>query len=187
MEWCGHEGIVLHSRDIRKAQGEFGFLTDKERKARFLEALNQLMTESDYKLIAVAIRKDRHVRQYRYPTDPYELALLLAMERLLSVAEAERQADVTVIAEARGKKEDRELHVAFQRIVTTGTAFVEGARFRQIRFTLRFVTKPMNVTGTQLADLAAYPIARRVLDPTKPNRAYDIIRPKLCRPLNIFP
>ena len=33
----------------------------------------------------------------------------------------------------------------------------------------------MNIIGTQMADLAAYPIARRVLDPKRPNRSYEIV------------
>lgn len=34
----------------------------------------------------------------------------------------------------------------------------------------------MNVVGTQLADLAAYPIARNVIDPKRPLPAFEVIR-----------
>lgn len=112
-KWFGHEGVILHSRDIRKAQGDFGFLTTPGKRPEFYEDLNSVMSECDYKLIAVAIRKDLHVSRYQYPAAPYDLALLFAMERLLSVIENTRQADVMVIAEKRGQKEDRELHSAF--------------------------------------------------------------------------
>jgi hypothetical protein len=145
------------------------------------------MSECDYKLISVAIRKDLHVSRYRYPADPYDLALLFALERLLSVIEGARQTDVMVIAEKRGQREDRELHSAFQRVVTRGTEYVDGARFRNIAWTLRFLPKSMNIVGTQMADLAAYPIARYVLDKEKPNLPYEIVRRKLCRALKIFP
>jgi hypothetical protein len=37
----------------------------------------------------------------------------------------------------------------------------------------------MNILGTQIADLVAYPIARHVLDPQKANPAFDIVKPKL--------
>lgn len=186
-KWFGHESVILHSRDIRKAQGDFQFLADPVKRAEFLDDITAIMAECDYQLLAVAIRKDRHVARYRYPADPYDLALLFALERLVSVLEARRQTEVVIIAEKRGTNEDRELFNAFQRIVTHGTEFVDGERFRKIRFTLRFVPKSMNVTGTQLADLAAYPIARHVLDSTKPNRPYDVVRLKLCRTLKIFP
>jgi len=36
----------------------------------------------------------------------------------------------------------------------------------------------MNIVGMQMADLAAYPTARHVIDPNKLNPAYDILRPR---------
>lgn len=51
----------------------------------------------------------------------------------------------------------------------------------------------MNVIGTQLADLAAYPIARYVINPKKPLPAYDIVRrrfykgPGWISGLKVFP
>jgi len=192
-QFFGHEGVVLHSRDIRKAQRDFGFLTDSEKRTAFYEAINALMGGCDYRLIAVAINKTQLAARYVYPTDPYELALTFALERLLPLLEGIGQNAVRMIAEKRGRREDRELHNAFQRVVTTGTQFVEGARFRQVQFTLEFIPKAMNVIGHQMADLAAYPIARHVLDPSKRNPAFEIVRPKIyrgpgwVRGLKIFP
>jgi hypothetical protein len=184
---AGHEGVILHSRDIRKAQHDFGFLTDPKKKAAFYDSINEIMSSCDYRIIPVAIQKERHIAQYRYPANPYDLALLFALERLLSVLEYAGQTQVIIVAENRGKHEDRELYTSFQRIVSSGSEFVDGARFRAINWTLRFLPKSMNIIGTQLADLAAYPIARHVLDPTKPNPAFDIVRRKFCRALKIFP
>jgi len=186
-KWFGHEGVILHSRDIRKAQNDFGFLTDTGKRQAFIAELSDVMTTCDYRLLAVAIRKDKLVARYRYPADPYRPCAAFAMERLVSVLEAAKQTDVMLIAEKRGKNEDRQLHVAFQRIVTLGSGYIDAARFRKINFTLRFLPKAMNIIGTQMADLAAYPIARRVLDAKKPNPAYDIVSGKLRRHLKIFP
>jgi hypothetical protein len=186
-DFFGHEGVILHSRDIRKAQGDFGILTEPGIRARFMADLTAVMRECDYQVIGVAVRKDRHKAKYIYPADPYDLSLLFALERLQSVLAASRQPEVTIIAEKRGKEEDRKLHVAFQRIVTNGSAYVPAERFRTIRWTMRFLPKSMNIVGTQLADLVAYPMARHVLDSTKPNPAFDVVRMKLCKPLKIFP
>ena len=186
-EYFGHEGVILHSRDIRKAQGDFGFLTNPQRRQAFLKDLTEIMDTCQYRLLAVAIRKDELTARYRYPDDPYDLALLFAMERLVSVLEAARQRQVTIVAEKRGQKEDRDLHVAFQRIVTRGSGFVSAERFQRIEFTLRFLPKSFNIIGTQLADLAAYPIARWVLDRKKLNPAFEVVRGHLCRQLKIFP
>lgn len=186
-KWFNHEGVILHSRDIRKAQRDFSLLGNPSMRERFMNDLSALMDDCRYKLIAVAVRKDAHKKRYRYPADPYELALLFAMERLLSVLEGAGQKEVTVLAEKRGEREDRQLHVAFQRIVTAGSEFVSGERFREVRFDLKFLPKALNVVGTQMADLAAYPIARHVLDPRKRNPPFDIVRTKFCRQLKIFP
>jgi hypothetical protein len=48
-------------------------------------------------------------------------------------------------------------------------------------FQLVFADKRTNSTGLQLADLTARPIGRHVLDPAQPNRAWDILEPKLRR------
>ncbi len=181
----GHEGVILHSRDIRKAQGDFGFLTNPAKRQPFYQAINEVMSCA-YRLIGVVIRTNLPAR-HSHMADPYDLSLWFAMERLVPLLEAAHQQEVTIIAEQRGRREDHALRLAFQRIVMLGTADVDGTRFRRIQFTLRFLPKAMNIVGTQLADLAAYPMARYVLDPTKPNPAFEIIRRKFCRALKIFP
>ena len=44
-----------------------------------------------------------------------------------------------------------------------------------------FVPKSANHCGLQLADLVARPVGVHVLRPDQPNRAYDVIEPKLYR------
>jgi hypothetical protein len=140
-KWFGHEGVILHSRDIRKAQNDFTFLKDPTKRPLFYDDINEVMSGCNYQLISVAIRKDRLVAQYACPADPYDLSLLFALERLVSVLEANSQTDVMIVAEKRGAKEDRQLYVAFQRIVTSGSAYVDGARFRRINFHTKVYTE----------------------------------------------
>ena len=115
------------------------------------------------------------------------------MERLLPLLEGLNQNEVRLVAEARGKREDSELQLAFLRVVNDGTYYIPASRFRKIQFRLEFVPKAMNVIGTQMADLAAYPIARHVLSPKRPNPAFEMIKtkfyqgPGLVRGLKIFP
>ena len=182
------------SRDIRKAQGDFGFLTDPAKRLPFYERINEIMSQPGYDLIASVIRKQDHKAKYGInAANPYDLALTFGLERLLPLLEAEKQSEVYLIAEARGKREDDELRLSFLRITSYGTEFNSAERFRKIKFHLRFKPKAMNVVGTQLADLAAYPIARHVIDPTKPMPAYEVVRkrfyngPGLVHGLKIFP
>lgn len=193
-DYFGHEGVILHSRDIRKAQKRFGFLTDILKRQTFMERINSIMNELDYFLIVSVIKKQVHKDKYgAFAENPYDLALMFCLERLLSFLEGIQQKQIYIIAESRGRKEDKDLELSFFKIISQGTKYNSTERFKQIDFKLRFVGKAMNTTGTQLADLAAYPIARHVLNPDKPNLAYDIVSKKFykangrVRGLKIFP
>jgi hypothetical protein len=176
-DYFGHECVILHSRDIRKAQNDFGFLTDPGKRKAFYDRINEIMSAPGYDLIATVIKKQEHKAKYgRNAANPYDLALTFAMERLLPLLEAEGQTAVYLIAEARGKREDDELRLSFLNIVTYGTAYISATRFKKITFHLRFKPKAINVVGTQLADLAAYPIARHIINPAKPMPAYDVVK-----------
>jgi hypothetical protein len=194
MKYFGHEGVILHSRDIRKAQGDFGILTNPQTRQEFMGDLSRTMGDLNYRWIACAIKKERHKQRYGSAAeDPYDLALAFALERLLPLLEGENQTQVSLFAEARGKREDKELEASFLKVVNYGTRYIVSDRFRRIQFSLRFIPKGRNVVGNQLADLVAYPIARHVLDPTKSNLAYDVISKKeyrghgLIRGLKVFP
>ncbi len=132
----------------------------------FYTSLNHIMSTAEYKLIATVIRKQNHKTRYgQWAENPYDLALTFALERLVPLLEDARQVEIQLIAEARGKKEHDELQLSFLRIVNNGTDYVSSERFKKIQFNLAFRDKRMNIVGTQMADLAAYPIARYVLDP----------------------
>jgi hypothetical protein len=172
----GHDGIILHSRDIRKELGEFALLQVPEKREKFYADLNAAMTAADFKLIAIAIRKQAHKDRYgRACRNPYELALEYGMERLKSYLDEVGQKQVTLLAEARGKNEDDSLRLAFLQLLKHGSYYQE---FKSIDFDLKFVAKKANVLGHQIADLCAYPIARRVIDPKKSHLAFDIVRRK---------
>jgi hypothetical protein len=161
----GHEGVILHSRDIRKAQGAFGFLNDLAKREPFYAQLYQLMETSSYTIISVVIRKQKHKDRYgKAAKNPYDLAFTFALERLLPLLEGHGQTEVQLIAEARGKREDAELKLAVLDVVNNGTYYIGASRFKEVQFHLEFRPKSMNIVGTQVADLAGYPIARYALD-----------------------
>src|SRR2546423_1403751 len=164
----GHDGVILHSRDIRKALGAFAFLQVPEKREMFHTELNQLMIEARFQLIAIAIEKRRYGGDRR---NPYELALEFGMQRLKTYLQKTSQRAVTLLAESRGKNEDDALRLAFLQLLKDGS-------LAPIEFDLKFVSKKLNVLGHQIADLCAYPIARHVIDRRKSHRAYEIVRTK---------
>ena len=134
-DYFGHECVIIHSRDIRKAQGDFGFLTDPAKRQPFYERINEIMSVPGYDLIASVIKKQDHKEKYgMQATNPYDLALTFALERLLPLLEKEGQTEAYLVAEARGKKEDDELRLSFLNIVTYGTYYNSADRFRKIKF-----------------------------------------------------
>jgi hypothetical protein len=180
-QW-GHEGVILHSRDIRKGEGAFAFLAGPANRQRFYESLNRIICAGAFEVVAVAVRKDAHKALHaKRARDPYDLALRLALERLLVLLEDIGQSTVQVIAESRGRAEDDRLRACVHRLIRRGTSAIPAERFQRVHFELQFLSKMMNVVGTQLADLVAYPVARHVLRPDAPNPAFDVLEPKLCR------
>lgn len=187
----GHDGTILHSRDIRKALGDFSFLQVPKRREAFYEDLNHIMRNAPFQLIAIGIRKEAHKERYGSSSrNPYELALEFGMERLKSYLDESGQRRVTLLAEARGKNEDDALRLTFLQLIKHGSFY---QKFDDVDFDLKFVAKKANVLGHQIADLCAYPIARRVIDLRKSSLAFEIVSSKfLVRPgwrhgFKIFP
>lgn len=52
---------------------------------------------------------------------------------------------------------------------------------RNFPFEMVFASKRQNMPGLQIADLAAYPIARHVIDPGAANPAYDFVARRFRR------
>ena len=177
-EFWGHDSIVLHGHEIRKAQGDFNILLNPNVRARFIERLNEVIGAADFTVIAAVIDKEKHVKQYARPSDPYEIALAFCMEQLQRcLVERKQVGRMTYVqVERRGKTEDARLELEFHRI-----CHGRNAIGKMPNLDLRFMDKKHNSTGLQLADLVAHPIGRHVINPGQSNRAYEIIEPKLRR------
>lgn len=179
----GHDTVVLHEHEIRKSLGPFGVLrTDRALRTRFMDELNALIETAPMTIFASVIDKAKHRAKYANPWNPYEIALHFCMERLHMMLTAEKQHGKTVhvVFESRGPKEDAELELEFRRIAGNDSHW--GYRrhdFSRFDFQPLFIPKAANASGLQLADLTARPIALSQLRPGQPNRAFDIIRPKL--------
>ncbi|AWB06382.1 DUF3800 domain-containing protein [Azospirillum humicireducens] len=170
----GHDLTVLHSRDIRKQQGDFAVLRDAARRNAFLDGMSAIIAESPFTLCVTAIDKVKLKERYRTPHNPYHLSLEFCLERTYQFLIDRRQQGrrTHIIAESRGKAEDKDLELQFRRILDKKEAWNH-------HFELRFASKACNSVGLQLADLAAHPVARHVLAPDQPNRAFDIVEKKL--------
>ncbi len=179
----GHDAVILHEHDIRKSKGDFALLrTDADLRGAFFRDLNDLIASAPIGIIASVIDKVRHREKYVDPWNPYEIALRFCMENLLDRLSESEEAGRTVhvIFESRGIKEDNALKREFNRI-TSNEGQWGHRRPDFTRFTFRsvFVPKTANSSGLQLADLIARPVALSYLRPDQPNRAWNILEPKL--------
>lgn len=177
----GHDMVVFHERDIRKASGRFAFLTDKERRDAFMADLNEWVEKSPFTIIAVVIRKEEFAKKHADTRNPYHFAMRLGLERVEKHLRKQAQTGqlTHVVFEARGKREDNELELEFRRVC-------DGVNFtgKSLNYQIVFAGKQINSTGLQLADLTARPIGRRVMNPSQPNKAFAIIEKKLDRSAN---
>lgn len=177
LAYWDHEGVNLHSRDIRKAEGPFSILQHPGRREGFMADLSALVDELPFTLFVVGIDKLRHHARYgANASNPYELALTFAFERIVHFMEGCAECDLPVIAEARGRNEDRSLEAAFYKMLAQGTYYVEASRFARLSSRLVIENKLRNIAGIQLADLCAHPSARHILKPRQDNQAYRVVR-----------
>jgi hypothetical protein len=192
--YFGDDKKVLHSIDIRKSQKEFACLPPNSAvKSQFLTDLSRAVDASPFHLVTVSIRTGQHKAKYYSAVNRYELALEFALERLVYCAELHGHDDVLVIAESRGRKDDLLLKQQFDAFTARGNNYIKKDRIDLLKFRMIFRRKAENIVGLQLADLAASPVARYVLDPKKANPAFAVLRPKFYRRgnrisgLKIFP
>ena len=177
----GDKKVILHSRDIRKCDHEFQVLFDPDIKRAFYEAINHVVASSRYTIIAAAINKEAHIKQYgKLASDVYSIALSFVIERAIFCLDElpVRDKHLHITIECRGKKEDAQLHEHFQQLCSRGTGFVVASRLKAYGMKVEFVAKNRDVNGLQLADLIAYPVARYVLDPERANPAFDVLAGK---------
>ena len=101
------------------------------------------------------------------------------MDRVLHFLESNGEVQLPLVAEARGKLEDKSLSGAFGGLLVTGGIDAPADKFKKLDLALVFQPKLKNIIGTQIADLCAYPCARYILNPGKANPAYEIVQRKI--------
>jgi hypothetical protein len=189
-DYWGHDAVILHEREIHKSKDDFAFLlTGLNLRERFYNDLNKLIEAATMKIAAAVIDKIKLQERYKEPWNPYEIALYLCMEQLYERLCLEKQSTklIHIVFESRGKKEDAKLKEEFLKISRNETRWgYKNLDFTRFKFEPIFKNKLSNSTGLQLADLKARPIGISALRPTQPNRAMEIIQPKLVS-LKQFP
>jgi len=190
---------VLHSRDIRRCEGHFRFLAQShEAKQAFYQDVNNLMSNLRMRLYSVVIDKRGLQSRFVVPVSPYDISLSQLLSLVCGppgIPTPWRPNVARIVAESRGRREDKRLQHEYQGFRRSGLGSY-GAPDVQDRLpaTVRrvfpervdFVPKSRVVAGLELADLAAYPIGRAVVNKAWNNPAYLVVARRL-KELIVFP
>lgn len=161
----GTTEIVLHRTEIVYRRAPFHCLEDQQIRAQFDDDLLALLESSSYRVITVVIDKLEHKKRYlRWQAYPYHYCLMALLERYVLWLELANSCG-DVMAESRGRKENKQLTESFARLYARGTDYVADKMFQRRLSTkeLKLRNKQANIAGLQLADLIANPSMRALI------------------------
>jgi len=165
---------IFHERDIRHFERRFEiFRGNRELYETFMSDLSALMSEIDYKVVAVAVNKDEKAKQGILADDLYELGVkygLAAIEEFLKSKDDFNYTTITFESRAYSvdvyRNADKALYNYFKKTACD-------------RFGISIQVKSAGGLGLQFADMMARPIGIHTLRPEQSNRAWDVIEGKI--------
>ncbi|MDR0741516.1 MAG: DUF3800 domain-containing protein [Rickettsiales bacterium] len=164
---------VFHEKDIRKAEKDFVILTKREVRESFFDDLNNLMSEIDYKIVAVVVDKNE-TEQSDLSNDLYEIAVKHGLSAIRAFLKKENDFNYTTATfESRAyslyeyRQVDKKLYDYFTKMAAP-------------EFGISIQVKSSGGFGLQFADLVARPIGMHILRPDQNNRAWNILESKIC-------
>jgi len=160
------EPLIFHRKDILNGKPPFEKLREKDNRLKFDNAFLELLKSWEYTVITVCIDKKNHKNSYgEWRYEPYHYCLEVLLERYLYFLDyLDKKGNV--MAESRGKKEDKELMKVYSRLWENGGQHITAERFQK-RFTsknLKVNPKYKNISGLQLADIVAHPSRNEILN-----------------------
>lgn len=82
-KYFGHDMVIFHEYDIRKAHKEFSILLNAKTRADFIKDLSRVVEEAPFTLIATVIKKEALNDKYTRPENPYHMAMGFGIRRQL--------------------------------------------------------------------------------------------------------
>jgi len=152
----GHDNVILRSHDIRKSRGNFKILYKPVTRTDFLEAMNSVVRDAHFTLIAAVIRKKAFLAHTKSsgPANVYSVALKFCLERLYFHLQdlGETRRVMHIVVESRGRNEDRNLELEFRRICQG-----ENYRGHHMNFEIVFLRKSITPQGFNSPTLSLIP------------------------------
>lgn len=178
----GREDICLHTVDMGRGRGDYGFLADPTKRKSFYDDLNAMLDRWDYQVMVCVFEKIRYLKQYSNPVDPYHYGIEILIERFCVELGSSSDAGM-IYAEMRNPNLDRELLLAWERFRQRGTDYARPDTIDRKIIELLLKDKKANMAGLQLADLVVTPVGRHVAGkpPTENEVLWSVVEKKLRR------
>lgn len=192
-EFFGNDDIILHTLELtrphRSKDKRYLKLRNADFRIKFYTALNKLISEFEFVLVACAIKKVEHVTKSGLEAlDPYLLSFDDLLNELVDHLKPDQKGKI--IAEKRNDNLDNQLQLAWLNLKINGTNVVKPAEIKDRIDDMQLIPKSYNEAGLQLADLVASPIGRHILKIVrKPGHEVDfeVLKEKLATDLTIIP
>jgi hypothetical protein len=151
--------VVLHRKELVRKEKPFDCLQDPTVNAEWETRILGLLENLPYIVNTLLIDKHEHAARYgAWHYNPYHYCMLALVERYVLWL---RRQGLTgdVMAEARGKPEDKALKEAFSYLYENGTGNIPAATVQRHLTSreIKLQKKDANVCGLQLADIIANP------------------------------
>ena len=178
------EPVILHREDIINRRGPFWRLRDAEKEKAFNDELLQFLKEQKYCIITVVIDKNSHIKRYGdIAYHPYHYCLTAMLERYCGFLNFYNvQGDV--MAESRGRTEDRLLKIEYKRLYEKGSNQRDSNFFQKALTSCEIKIKPKwaNIAGLQLSDLLAHPSKQEILvEKQRIDDPGDVFSKQICQ------
>jgi hypothetical protein len=151
--------IILHRREILRKEKPFDCLREEKTNLQWEARILTLIETLPYIVNTVLIDKREHAKRYGdWQYNPYHYCMLASVERYVLWLRRHRLTG-DVMAEARGKREDKALKSAFQYFYENGTDNIPPETVQQHLTSreIKLQKKDANICGLQLVDMLANP------------------------------
>lgn len=156
--------VIFHREEMVNCKGYFSIFREQSIRDKFDARLIDYLRQQRFVIINVVLDKKSHVRQYKYPINPYEYCLTAMLERYCGWLKMEDNVG-DVLAESRAGREDMQLKAVYKKIYHHGTSQRQDPTFFSNVLTsceIKIKPKITNIAGLQIADILAYPLKEKV-------------------------
>ncbi|MEX0596929.1 MAG: DUF3800 domain-containing protein [Candidatus Paceibacterota bacterium] len=171
---------ILHREDIVNKKGDFKKLFNSDTREIFNNKLFNIIESLNFIICAVVLDKTDNLEKYDESAfHPYHYCLNVLLERYVFFLE-ENNFKGDVMAESRGKREDRELREAYKNFYEDGTYYRDSSVIQHFLTSkkIKIKKKEHNIAGLELADLLA--LATK-LDTLKAYGILDKLSENFCK------